>query len=227
MKNYKSIVKALGIGLAIVALPAAASAAGLTFTNTIGGDTTGGGPYTLTSTDSTFSVLRFINNELVDFGQLTSLSLDFDSVLGGVGGGAPRIAVVTDADKNGSADGFFIILLGPAGSFANPALGPQSSGNLISMNDVGRYDLSGIGGSAYTNYDAALASAANFGVLRFSLILDSFGGADKTIVVAANGLSASAEAAVPEPATWAMMVAGFGLLGAALRRRSTPNLVRA
>ena len=26
--------------------------------------------------------------------------------------------------------------------------------------------------------------------------------------------------AVPEPATWAMMIAGFGLAGAALRRRS-------
>ena len=29
------------------------------------------------------------------------------------------------------------------------------------------------------------------------------------------------DAAVPEPATWAMMIAGFGLTGAALRRRRT------
>ena len=27
------------------------------------------------------------------------------------------------------------------------------------------------------------------------------------------------EAAVPEPASWALMIAGFGLTGAALRRR--------
>lgn len=30
--------------------------------------------------------------------------------------------------------------------------------------------------------------------------------------------------AVPEPASWAMMIAGFGLAGAALRRRATPAL---
>jgi hypothetical protein len=28
-------------------------------------------------------------------------------------------------------------------------------------------------------------------------------------------------AAVPEPATWAMLIAGFGLVGGALRRRNT------
>jgi hypothetical protein len=27
--------------------------------------------------------------------------------------------------------------------------------------------------------------------------------------------------AVPEPATWAMMIGGFGLIGATMRRRST------
>jgi hypothetical protein len=31
---------------------------------------------------------------------------------------------------------------------------------------------------------------------------------------------------VPEPATWAMMLAGFGLMGAAMRRRSTQARVR-
>jgi PEP-CTERM motif len=28
--------------------------------------------------------------------------------------------------------------------------------------------------------------------------------------------------AVPEPASWAMMIGGFGLIGAAARRRSRP-----
>ena len=34
-----------------------------------------------------------------------------------------------------------------------------------------------------------------------------------------NGLADSAPGGVPEPATWAMMLAGFGLTGATLRRR--------
>jgi hypothetical protein len=33
--------------------------------------------------------------------------------------------------------------------------------------------------------------------------------------------------AIPEPATWAMMLGGFGLLGAAARRRSRTTLTYA
>lgn len=38
-------------------------------------------------------------------------------------------------------------------------------------------------------------------------------------------ISGLATAAVPEPATWAMMIAGFGLVGAAMRRRSIRTTV--
>jgi hypothetical protein len=42
------------------------------------------------------------------------------------------------------------------------------------------------------------------------------------ITGASNGtFSAAVSGAVPEPATWAMMIAGFGMTGAALRRRPT------
>ncbi len=36
----------------------------------------------------------------------------------------------------------------------------------------------------------------------------------------------SLNSAVREPATWSMMIAGFGLIGAAMRRRSTVSAVR-
>ncbi|WP_254602811.1 PEPxxWA-CTERM sorting domain-containing protein [Sphingomonas bacterium] len=39
--------------------------------------------------------------------------------------------------------------------------------------------------------------------------------------IAFGSVTVSAEPAVPEPATWAMMIGGFGLAGAALRRRRT------
>ena len=35
-------------------------------------------------------------------------------------------------------------------------------------------------------------------------------------------VSATSTPAVPEPATWAMMIAGFGAIGVALRRRASP-----
>lgn len=207
---------ALFLGVALLA--ASAFAAPITFTNTTGGNTTGTGPYTLTSTDSTYSVLRWINNETFNFGDITNLSLDYNAILGGIGGGAPRLVVVTDANHDGIEDSSLQIYLGPAGSFVNPTLGPANSGNLIGMNDLGRYDVSDAGGVFYSNYASALAHAGGYGVLRFSLVLDSFGGADKTFEVGSDGLHVSASAGVPEPAMWMMMIAGFGMIGATLRR---------
>ncbi|MBS0479965.1 MAG: PEP-CTERM sorting domain-containing protein [Proteobacteria bacterium] len=40
-------------------------------------------------------------------------------------------------------------------------------------------------------------------------------------------LSARQPGGVPEPATWAMMVVGFGAVGSALRRRKAPRLATA
>ena len=40
-----------------------------------------------------------------------------------------------------------------------------------------------------------------------------------------DGFKLSNLAVVPEPATWAMMIAGFGLLGAALRRQRRSSTV--
>jgi hypothetical protein len=39
-----------------------------------------------------------------------------------------------------------------------------------------------------------------------------------------NQIYLAASSAVPEPATWAMMLSGFGLMGAAMRRRAQPKL---
>ncbi len=38
------------------------------------------------------------------------------------------------------------------------------------------------------------------------------------------GLKLSLSSAVPEPATWAMMIAGFGMIGAMVRRRRAAAL---
>ena len=183
------------------------------------GNTTGTGPWTLSSTDSTYSELDLVFSSGIDFGNLTSLSVDYNAIKGGIGGGGPRIYLLLDTDHNGTYDGKYIqIQFGPAGSFVDPALGPGNTGNLLALLDNGRYDLSGLGLSAYTDRAAALAAASGFSVLEADLVLDSFGGADKTFLI--NGITAAGTvAAVPEPANWAMMIAGFGLAGAAMRRR--------
>ena len=56
-------------------------------------------------------------------------------------------------------------------------------------------------------------------------------GGDTALTVKMNGTPISGDllqtAPVPEPATWAMMIGGFGLAGAAMRRRARPAMTLA
>jgi hypothetical protein len=166
----------------------------------------------MTSTDSTFSVLRFVFDTPVPFSQLSSLSVAYVSELGGIAAGAPRIAIVVDTNGDSVADSSFDIQWGPAGSFVDPALDPGNTGNLLALTDVGRYDLTGVGGSVYTDRAAALALAGSYMVHRTSIVIDSFGGQDRRFII--DGVSA---ASVPEPAVMALVV--LGLVGAIGHRR--------
>jgi hypothetical protein len=161
------------------------------------------GPWILTSTDATFSLLRFTANEVFNFNQLTDVNVDFispllnaqmnsDGVLvqavnnAGGGGGAPRLSVSVDTDNDNISNGAVQIHLGNAPSYTDdPITLTLESGQNLLNNDAGRFDLSQLGGSATTNYSAALALVGNARVLRFTAILDSFGGADKTLEISA------------------------------------------
>lgn len=183
------------------------------------------GPWTLTSTDATASWLRFTltggNNPT--FAQLTELSVNFFSPLlnaqvnsdgpisqatanAGGGGGAPRLTLALDSNGDLTADQFLDIHLGTSPSYVDSptSLNLYSGMNLVGNNDAGRYDLSGSGGSPFTNYTAALGLVGSSKLLRMTVFVDSFGGADKTLQIT------SMTAAVPlPPAAWA----GLALLG--------------
>jgi hypothetical protein len=210
-----SLVTALVLTCAVPA-----SASPITGSFTTGGATVCAGgptlPCTMTSTDSSWSSLRLVFDSSVLFGDLTNITVEYDAILGGIGGGSPRLALVTDANNDGIGDGQILVHWGPAGSFTNPSLGAGSTGNLMALSDNGRYDLGGIGGSAYTDRDAALSIAAALPVLRALLILDSFGGNNREFLI--NSFIAEGDAApVPEPAS--MLLLGTGLAGAAMRLR--------
>lgn len=79
-------------------------------------------------------------------------------------------------------------------------------------------DSCGFAGCGYTPSLSAINSSGSFGFFftgapgSFTEYSTAFGSPFDTLTLSTG--------AVPEPASWAMMIAGFGLVGAALRRRA-------
>lgn len=195
-----------------------------------GSQTTGTNPYVLTSTDSTASWLRFTPNETFTFAEMTSLSVRFNSPIAnalgiqnplnaGGGGGAPRLTLVFDSNNDNAADGFFHIHMGTSPSFVDtPTTLNLYSGLSVLNNDTGRFDLSPAGGSPFTDYNAALSLVGNARIMRYTVFVDSFGGADKTLEITSIDASFT-----PVPEASAMLFGGLALTatgaGYGLRRR--------
>ena len=84
--------------------------------------------------------------------------------------------------------------------------------NVIAASDdfpsIGISGFTGLNLLANTSYFAVIAGFSNSDAGRWTLDITGEGA-----VVAVGG-------AIPEPASWAMMIGGFGFIGAAMRRRS-------
>jgi len=193
------------------------------------------GPWQLTSTNATFSSLRFIVNEHPAFADVTNLNVVFNSPElnalltqnqpnAGGGGGAPRLNVGVDTNGDNFFDGNIQIHLGTSPGFVDsPASLSALSGMNLINNDSGRYDLSQLGGSNFTNHAAAVALFGSATVLRMTLTLDSFGGADKTLDVESINGEFVAQQAVPEPTSvilWSVLGLVAGRSCWRRRRRS-------
>ena len=206
----------LVLGSFALGTTAPAKADPVTGSYTLGGATTGTGPWSMTTTDSTYSILRLVFDSPVLFQDLTSIVIDYTNnnspPASGIAAGAPRLELVTDGGA------YFGIQFGPAGSFVDNTAGPGSTGNLLALTDNGRYDLTGIGGSVYTDRAAALTAAGLFSIVRATLVMDSFGGADRNFTI--NSFTAEKVASpVPLPAAAWLLLSGLGGLGALARRR--------
>jgi hypothetical protein len=79
---------------------------------------------------------------------------------------------------------------------------------------IGNYSTAVGGWVSRTSSSFALVNGQNY-TLRFTGLATS----DSTAFIDSVALNVTPSAAVPEPASWAMLIAGFGLVGAAARRR--------
>lgn len=154
---------------------------------------------------------------------------------------AVRAHVPTVAANSTGGTGTYLFALGSAVSFDFSAFGTNAAGSSITITNL-------LTGSDAT-FLAALLSSANtsaaiqgsqqlgFGFLNgsvdplqdidFNNMVNSTFRIDLTgnnqTVTAFAQLGAGGVAAVPEPATWAMMLMGFGAMGVTLRRRKRVN----
>lgn len=164
---------------------------------------------------------QIIGNELVVTFDVATDLFAFEPSVFGV---SQNVSFGTGAVAGLPTSGLNVIVVGDFDNDANPAtpFGAGSAANLLAS----QITLDGAGFFIYFN------SGLNLPRLVFSTNL-SDPTADLKILARMTNLAGSPGSlssfqasnfqiftAVPEPATWAMMVGGFGLVGASLRRRT-------
>jgi hypothetical protein len=202
--------------LAAVALAAPASAA-VVFTSTfesVAGGPTGNGQFTFVQTADGWSATDL--NHPIELQQ---------RVAGDPAPTGGNVFVELDSSQNSSMSrtigaGVYSLsfLYSP-----RPGVGANSNGIEILLNGnlltpPGLVTAAGGSNTSWSTYTTNDFAAAAGSVLTFRAAgnSDSFGGYVDNI---------SLSTAVPEPATWAMMIVGFGFTGAAMRRRKAVAIV--
>jgi len=185
-------------------------------TITVGGGTTGTGPYELVSTSTTFSFVKVALSTPIAFSSITSLDAVFNDITGGADGGSPRIVLSTPG-----AD-FFLAYLGTPPNFndSNPAaftsafsgLNLDNGTNNSTFQNANTYQTFA---SLQTTFGADLINDVTFAVDGG---FAANGAQDLTLsALDLNGVNLLAPSAVPEPLTLSLF--GAGLAGAAAIRR--------
>lgn len=132
-------------------------------------------------------------------------------------------AVLTPYDvASGPNDNDATVSYATASLFASPA---PSTTAISTANPVFATLLANdwvVSGNTSPNYSTALNSAGKFG--NVWLIGASFANPDRNsdgFKLSSITFTAAPPPGVPEPATWAMLISGFGLAGVAMRRRQS------
>ena len=151
---------------------------------------------------------------------LTTLSADYTLTDGSFLGGSPRFTLFDNTNNQYNAA--YIYFTGTPGT---------TTGNYADLNDTTvRVECNGFAGCSTiypgTTFADFVTQAGSTGISLITLDVDG-GWADRQQLLVSdfnvNGNHFGAAPAVPEPATWAMMLIGFGGVGFQLRRTRRAN----
>lgn len=157
---------------------------------------------------------------------------DVNAVFTGVGD-TDSVADLGDNTSAISLSSFSAVAGGLTYNFTTPVSffvnrGQNFAGIINQAYSTGFVRFFGSSPTAFTSYDG-VSSLANTGATFYTDGATAAYNTDRgdVLVTGASGLSFSADIAspAPEPATWAMMLLGFGVIGYALRRRITVSEV--
>lgn len=148
------------------------------------------------------------------------------------GGGFYDVPLIADGSTG-------LFNLGPATLTASPGRGPEgivyvtganagfSANSLLlseySTGTIGAYTVDANGNPVVASRRDFLtglggAEGAVIDPLTGDFLFSTFGGGNQVVVIS-GFVAPPTQGGVPEPATWAMMISGFGLVGGAMRRR--------
>ena len=131
---------------------------------------------------------------------------------------APLSVQTSDTGEFSSFGGFLGIPVTPSPSFTNRGTvqyGPGVFGSYASFDSLTSVNASN--GNNYLGFRALVGNDAYYGfVFTTNGMLNGYG-----FETSANTVITATTAAVPEPATWAMMIGGFAFAGSVLRRRKS------
>jgi hypothetical protein len=218
--------KVLSAAVAALAICVASPAAAQVTEGQYGDTTTVSGGYQLTSDPNAgagYSGLYFNFDPGLTLGSLTELSADYQLTDGSFAVGSPRFTLFD------SADGAAYIYFGTPngnGTYSDPATGTTGNYADLLSGDL-RVECNGFAGCTSPHYPAVtfadfVAQAGSTGISYLTLDLDGGYAGRQQITVSdfnVNGTHFGAAGAVPEPATWAMLLFGFGGIGFQIRRQ--------
>ena len=133
--------------------------------------------------------IAFRNGRLVlqrglTLAELDTLSVRYQALVGGVGGGSPRFVVLLDTEGNdGVWDHAVPVYVGSAPSWTDPTGGWRNSGNFVVTSEK-RWDTSQVGGTFYDTFANAKALVGDAPITEIIFVVDgSWKFGEQTILV--------------------------------------------
>jgi len=202
-------------------------AAGPGYTAVLIGDTRPGGNLSGNRFGFDFNPVADRLRVLTDFDQNLRINVDTAAtIVDGVASGLGAEAYVGAAYTNNRAGATSTLLYALDASGNQLAL--SSSPNAGTYDDVGTVSGIDFGGLNNVGFDISGRTGTAFfsnGNALYTIDLGTAAATSLGTIGGASLIGLTAAAGVPEPASWAMMIGGFGLMGGALRRHAR-TLVR-